>query len=123
MAAVARPTFHAPRHAGRAPDVSYAVQGTAADRMFGAFTSLGAIYLLFGLTVLLEIQVGAAALPEAHFAVLGQAMCRRHLSCRERSCSSRMPSSLYPSPQSTLAPAPTSAVPPMVCNGLQSGNV
>lgn len=37
--------------------MTYAVQGSAADRAFGAFTSLGAIYLLFGLTVLLEIQV------------------------------------------------------------------
>jgi len=43
--------------AGRASDVSYAVLGTPADEAFGAFTSLGGIYLLFGLTVLLEIQV------------------------------------------------------------------
>lgn len=84
MAAVAPSTLHAPRHAGRAPDVSYAVQGSAADRVFGAFTSLGAVYLLFGLTVLLDIQVGATALPESHSAVLGQAMCWRHLPCQER---------------------------------------
>ena len=44
--------------AGRDPGVSYAVEGSPADVAFGAFTSLGAVFLLFGLTVLLEIQVG-----------------------------------------------------------------
>lgn len=39
------------------PDVSYALQGSPADVAFNAFSSLGAIFLLFGLTVLLEIQV------------------------------------------------------------------
>ncbi|KAL4424863.1 hypothetical protein ABPG77_011113 [Micractinium sp. CCAP 211/92] len=41
---------------GRAPDVSYALQGSPADVAFNAFSSLGAVFLLFGLTVLLEIQ-------------------------------------------------------------------
>ncbi|PSC77053.1 Lysine histidine transporter 1 [Micractinium conductrix] len=41
---------------GRDPGVSYAVEGSPADVAFGAFTSLGAVFLLFGLTVLLEIQ-------------------------------------------------------------------
>eukprot|EP00887_Chlorella_sp_A99_P002263 scaffold10.g2263.t1 len=56
---------------GQGDGASHAVEGSATARAFGAFSSLGGIFLLFGLTVLLEIQ-------------------------------------------STLAPAPTSAVPPMV---------
>lgn len=111
--------------AGRAPDVSYAVQGSPADRVFGAFTSLGAIYLLFGLTVLLEIQVGwlqPAWLGDDWWSgrlhtplsvcIRSAAACRR---------GSRLPLWLNrslcpvrPLQQSTLAPAPTSAVPPMV---------
>lgn len=54
-------TFSPYQPAGIAPDVSYVVQGSPADRVFGAFSSLGAIFLLFGLTVLLEIQVRAEA--------------------------------------------------------------
>lgn len=47
-------------HAGRSADVSYVVEGSQAHVVFGAFSSLGAIFLLFGLTVLLEIQASAA---------------------------------------------------------------
>lgn len=45
-----------PLPAGRAPGVSYALQGSSADRIFNAFASLGSITLLFGNTVLLETQ-------------------------------------------------------------------
>ncbi|KAL4421336.1 hypothetical protein ABPG75_010627 [Micractinium tetrahymenae] len=61
---------------GRAPDVSYAVQGSPADVAFSAFSSLGAIFLLFGLTVLLEIQstlrpVHGSAVPPMVTATVG----------------------------------------------------
>ena len=84
--------------------MSYAVQGSAADVAFGAFNSLGQIFLLFGLTVLLEIQASKA--------LAGHRVTRK-LTCTER------PRTPCPSPcslpvQSTLRPAPLSAVPPMV---------
>lgn len=52
---------------GREPDVSYTPQGSAGEVTFEAFSSLGAVYLVFGLTILLEIQSTLA--PEAGSAV------------------------------------------------------
>ena len=42
--------------AGKDSSTNYAVQGVSVNAVFSGFTSLWAIFLLSGLTVLLEIQ-------------------------------------------------------------------
>ncbi|GAB4814066.1 hypothetical protein N2152v2_001112 [Parachlorella kessleri] len=51
--------------AGRGPDVVYSVQGSPADKAFNAFTSLGAITLLYGNILLVETQSTLKAAPSA----------------------------------------------------------
>ncbi|KAL6778815.1 Lysine histidine transporter 1 [Auxenochlorella protothecoides] len=50
---------------GRDADVSYAIAGSVAGRLFPAFSALGSITLLFGNTVLVETQAVLAARPSA----------------------------------------------------------
>lgn len=91
---------------GRQAGVSYAVPGSPAGRVFGAFSALGGVYLLFGLTVLLDIQVG------------GGAVCMLVCSLLLKCVPTCRPAAALPAclPQSTLQPVglPPSAVPPMV---------